>query len=39
MYHWAMLEMGDYHGGLLKISQCLAIPATTKHPKEAAMLI
>ena len=34
-----MLEMGDYHGGLLKISQCLAIPATTKHPKEAAMLI
>ena len=34
-----MIEMGDYHGGILKISQCLAVPATTEHPKEAAMLI
>lgn len=34
-----MIDMGDYHGGVLKISQCLAVPATTQHPKEAAKLI
>lgn len=33
------LKLGDYDGGYTKISMAYAIPATTSHPKEAAMLI
>lgn len=34
-----MIEMGDYHGGPIKASQVIAIPATTQYPAEAAALI
>lgn len=33
------LDLGPNNGGFTKISMCLAVAATSKHPKEAAMLI
>lgn len=33
------VKFGDYNGGFTKISMCFAVTATSKHPKEAAMLI
>lgn len=33
------LRFGDYDGGYTKISMAFAIPSTSEHPKEAAMLI
>lgn len=33
------VDFGDYQGGFTKISMGFAIPSTSKHPKEAAMLI
>jgi len=33
------IEMGDYHGGMMKASMVFAIPATSAHPAEAAALI
>ncbi len=33
------LDLGPNNGGFTKISMCLAVSATSKHPKEAAMLI
>ena len=33
------VKMGDYQGGFTKISMGLAVSSTSKHPKEAAMLI
>ena len=32
-------KFGEYQGGLTKASQVLAIPKTSQHPEEAAMLI
>ena len=33
------LDFGEYKGGFIKISMCLAVTSTSEHPKEAAMLI
>lgn len=33
------IEMGDYHGGFVKVNQAFGISATTSHPAEAAALI
>ena len=33
------IEMGDYHGGMMKASMVFAIPQTSAHPAEAAALI
>jgi len=33
------IKFGDYDGGFTKISMCLAVSASSAHPKEAAMLI
>lgn len=33
------IKFGDYDGGFTKISMGLAVAATSKHPKEAAMLV
>ncbi len=33
------LDLGPNDGGFTKISMCLAVASTSKHPKEAAMLI
>ncbi|WP_333652024.1 ABC transporter substrate-binding protein [Lacrimispora sp.] len=33
------VKMGDYNGGFTKISMGFAVSASSKHPKEAAMLI
>ena len=34
-----LIKFGDYDGGFTKISMGLSVAATSKHPKEAAMLI
>ena len=33
------IKFGDYNGGFTKVSMGMAVSATSKHPKEAAMLI
>ncbi|WP_143322393.1 ABC transporter substrate-binding protein [Clostridium sp. HBUAS56010] len=33
------VNMGDYHGGFIKVNQAFGISATTEHPAEAAALI
>ncbi|KJJ74432.1 ABC transporter substrate-binding protein [Clostridium sp. FS41] len=33
------VEMGDYHGGFIKVNQAFGISATTEYPAEAAALI
>lgn len=33
------VEMGDYHGGFIKVNQAFGISATTEHPAETAALL
>lgn len=33
------IQMGEYHGGFIKVNQAFGISATTEHPAEAAALI